>query len=440
KQLKPTEFEDIIAMVSLYRPGPMDFIPSYIARKHGQEKIKYLHPKLEPILKNTYGIAVYQEQVLQMARDLAGYTLGEADVLRKAVGKKIKELLDAQKEKFVQGCIKNKIDKKIAEKLFAFIEPFARYGFNRAHASCYAMIGFRTAYLKAHYPAEFMSALLTADQENTDRVAIEVDECRAMGIKVLPPDINESEENFVVTNPKTIRFGLNAIKNVGHNIVSAIVYERQKNNKYKTLENLLQRVTHKDLNKKSLESLIKCGALSQFGERNRLLANLETILNFARSLQKSANSNQVSLFGASDIAAPQLRLEDTKPVPKRQQLIWEKELLGLYISANPLEGFRDYLSAHTISCKDLENSALNQPIRIGGIIHRAKKYITKTGKPMMFVEIEDLTGKSEVVVFPRTLEQNPNIWQEDKILMIAGKLNERNGARSFICESARELG
>ena len=186
--------------------------------------------------------------------------------------------------------------------------------------------------------------------------------------------------------------------------------------------------------------MIKCGALDEFGERNRLLANIEILLIFAKNAQKAAASGQESLFGGLDISAPQLRLEDAKPVPKRKQLAWEKELLGLYVSENPMHGFRDYLSAHTVPCSDLENMSLNQPIRIGGIVHKAKKYITKTGKPMMFIEIEDLTGKAEVVVFPRTYEQNPNLWQEDKILMIAGKLNERNGNRSFICESARDLG
>jgi len=440
KQLKPTEFEDIIAMVALYRPGPIELIPEFIDRKHGKKSIKYLHPKLEPILKNTYGIAVYQEQVLQIARDLAGFSLGEADVLRKAVGKKIKELLDEQKDKFIQGCVKNKISASIARKLFSFIEPFARYGFNRAHASCYAMIGYQTAYLKAHWPEEFMAALLTCDQANIDRIAIEVSECKSLGIEVLAPNINASAQSFTVTQDKKIRFGLSAIKNVGHNVVDSIVEERRKSREYKSLEDFLERVICKDLNKKSLEALIKCGALDQFGERNRLLNNIETLLLYARSMQKAVDMGQSSLFGASQVSAPQLRLEDAKPISKKQELLWEKELLGLYVSEHLMENFRDYFARHTIACSDLDNSTVGQLIRIGGIIQKIKKHITKNGEPMLFVEIEDLTGKAEAVVFPRTLKQNPNIWQEDKILMISGKLNNRGGDLSLICESARELG
>ena len=440
KQLRPNEFEDIVAMVSLYRPGPIELIPEFIDKKHGKKEIQYLHPKLEPILKNTYGIAVYQEQVLQIARDLAGFTLGEADVLRKAVGKKIKKLLDEQKDKFIKGCIKNKISKSIARKLFSFIEPFARYGFNRAHATCYAMIGYQTAYLKAHWPEIFMAALLTCDKDNTDRIAIEVSECRDLGIDVLAPGVNESDQNFVAIENKKISFGLSAIKNVGNKVVDVIVSERQKNGKYKSLEDFLERVICKNLNKKSLESLVKCGALDEFGERNRLLYNIELLLLYARNIQKAANVGQASLFGSSQIKAPQLRLEDAKPISKKQQLLWEKELLGLYVSEHPIENLRKYFLRHTIACSDLNIGLVGKPIRIGGIVQKVKKYITKTGKPMMFVQMEDLTGSVDVVVFPRTLKENPNVWQEDKILMIFGKLNNRNKDLSFICESAREIG
>ncbi len=328
KLLKPSVFEDIIAMVSLYRPGPMDWIPDFISRKHGEKQIKYLHPKLEPILNKTYGVAVYQEQVMQIARDLAGFTLGEADVLRKAMGKKIFALIQKQKQKFIDGCIRQGIPGAIGEKVFEFIEPFAGYGFNRSHGACYALIGYQTAYLKAHYPAEFMASLLTSDQDNIDRIAIEVSECREMGIEVLPPHINESFEEFAVIvgddNIERIRFGLNAVKNVGHTVAHEIVEERKRNGKYKNITDFVERVRSKDLNKKSIEALAKVGALEGLGERNQLLASMENILQHAKNFQNLQNSNQSSLFGASDIELPQIKLADAPPAEKRQSLNWEK--------------------------------------------------------------------------------------------------------------------
>ncbi|OIO16166.1 DNA polymerase III subunit alpha [Candidatus Kuenenbacteria bacterium CG1_02_38_13] len=435
KQLKPSQVEDIIAMVALYRPGPMDLIPDFIAGKHGLKKIHYLHPKLKPILKNTYGIAVYQEQVLQIARDLAGFSLGEADVLRKAVGKKIKELLDQQKDKFIQGCLKNKISENIAKKLFSFIEPFARYGFNKAHATCYAIIGYQTAYLKAHYPVQFMASLLTADQNNMDRVAIDIEECKNLKINILAPDINESKQGFTVIDNNNIRFGLNAIKNVGRNIVDEIV----KKAPFKSLEDFIERVESKDLNKKSLEALIKVGALDQFGERNRLLHNLEQILIYARETQRAKTQGQSSLF-ADLKTSLQLKLEDIKPASKKQRLIWEKELLGLYVSEHPLEEYKDYFNQRAITIKDLSLSLMGQDIRIGGVINKIKKIITKAGQTMLFVDIEDLTGKIEVIVFPRILEQNTEVWQEDKLVLIKGVLNNRDNSLKMICNRVEEVG
>ncbi|MDD5489864.1 MAG: DNA polymerase III subunit alpha, partial [Candidatus Moranbacteria bacterium] len=352
RQLKPTTFEDVIAMVALYRPGPMDWIPDFISRKHGRKKITYIHPKLEPILKNTYGVAVYQEQVMQIARALAGFSLSEADMLRKAMGKKIPELIREEKVKFIDGCVENGIEQRIAEKVFAFIEPFAGYGFNRSHAACYALIGYQTAFLKAHYPTEFMAALLTSDQDNIDRIAIEIEECRTMGIEVLPPDINESfvtfaailkpdepsprttkkdsrrggEESGTVARSEKIRFGLGAIKNVGKNVANEIVEERKRNGKYKSLTDFIERIRIKDLNKKSLESLIRCGAMEEFGERNRLLANVENILNYSRDFQRQANSSQASLFGAGGVGIkmPEISLAAAEPAEKMQRLTWEK--------------------------------------------------------------------------------------------------------------------
>src|SRR5680860_1281351 len=311
RELKPTVFEDIIAMVALYRPGPMEWIPDYISGKHMKKVVSYLHPKLEKILDKTYGVAIYQEQVMQIARDLAGFSMGQADVLRKAMGKKIVSLLAEQKEKFIEGCVKNGVYKELAEKVFSFIEPFAGYGFNRSHAACYAMIGYQTAYLKAHWPVEFMAALLTADQGDSDRIAIEIEECRNMGIKIMAPDVNESFGTFTVVtagtkdnkivgvNEKvdTIRFGLKAIKNVGEHIVDALITERKENGAYEDIFDLLERVTDKDLNKKSLESLIKSGAMEGFGERGLLLANLERFLSFNKEETQNKDSRQESLFG-----------------------------------------------------------------------------------------------------------------------------------------------
>jgi len=436
RQLQPSEFEDIIAMVALYRPGPMELIPSYIARKHGKEKVTYLHEKLKPILKNTYGIAVYQEQLLQIARDLAGFSLGEADLLRKAVGKKIKKLLEEQKEKFIKGCLENNISKEVAKKLFSFIEPFAQYGFNKSHGTCYATIAYRTAYLKAHFPVEFMAALLTADQGNTDRIAIDVNECKQMGIEVLPPDINESKQSFAVVNDHKIRFGLEAIKNVGHNIVAVIV----ENAPYKSLEDFLERVQTKDLNKKSMESLIKAGALDRFGERQRLLENLEKLLIYAKEMQKAKKFGQESLFGSlTDNQKPQLSLSDVEPSPQKQYLAWEKELLGFYLSAHPLTEYEPFLNQHTICCKDLDCSLKGSQVQIGGVVQAVKKITTKNNNLMAFVSLEDKTAQIEVIVFPKILQTSADLWQEGKLVLIKGRVDDRDGTIKFIAQQVCEL-
>lgn len=443
KQLKPSVFEDIIAMVALYRPGPMEWIPDFIARKHGTKKIKYLHPKLEPILKNTYGVAVYQEQIMQIARDLAGFTMGEADVLRKAMGKKIFDLIKEQRIKFVNGCVKNGIDKKIADKVFSFIEPFAGYGFNRSHAACYALIGYQTAYLKARFPAEFMAALLTSDQDNSDRVVIEVDECEEMGIEVLPPDINESFDSFAVIigedGKERIRFGLNAIKNVGHNVAREIVEERKRGEKYKSLADLIERVQTKDLNKKSLEALFKVGALDELGERNQLLSSLENILAYSKNIQKTRNSNQTSLFGEMALESPSIPLADTEPASKKQKLQWEKELLGLYVSGHPVSDFEEYLEKMAIPLHKLENGLVGNKIRIGGIINKVQKIFLKNQKQMLFVMLEDTKGKIELLVFPNTLERTGAVWEEDRIILAEGKLSDKDGNFKLIVDDAKEI-
>lgn len=441
KQLKPTVFEDLIAMVALYRPGPMEYIPDFISGKHGTSEIKYLHPKLEPILQNTYGVAVYQEQLMQIARDLAGFSLGEADVLRKAVGKKIKELVAEQKEKFVEGCMKNGISRSVASNVFAFIEPFAGYGFNRSHAACYALIGYQTAYLKAHYPAQFMAALLTSSQAHVERVAVEVREAREIGLSVLAPHINESFENFAVIRDESgterIRFGINAIKNVGHVVTKDLVLERKKNGPFTSLENFLERVQSKDLNKKSLESLIKVGALEGFGERQLLLSNMDALLHYAKNLRTLAESHSTSLFGGLDLPKTTLALTSTPPASQKTILVWEKELLGLYVSGHPVSEFESYMKRHTYPLGNLEKEKNDTElkVKVGGVITGVRKVITKKGTPMYFVNLEDLTGHAEVLVFGKLAETNGELLREDEIITMTVKIRFADGGARLSAES-----
>lgn len=447
KLLRPSVLEDVIAMVALYRPGPMDWIPDFIAGKHGTKQVKYVHPKLEPILKNTYGVAVYQEQVMQIARDLAGFTMGEADVLRKAMGKKILSLIKEQKVKFVDGCIKNNVDRKTAEKVFSFIEPFAGYGFNRSHAACYGLIGYQTAYLKAHHPTAFMAALLTSDQDNTERVAIEIDECREIGIEVLPPDVNESFEDFAVIisdDPKAdkkemIRFGLNAIKNVGHTVAKEIVRERKENGKFTSLGDLLERVQTRDLNKKSIEALAKVGALDELVERKQVLKSIENIILFSKSIQKMNNSNQSSLFGLDQLQKPEVPLLETEPATKKEKLSWEKELIGLYISDHPVAEFQEYLSEVAVPINELSQQMVGRRIKVGGVIQKVQKIITKSKSEMLFVTIEDMKGKIELLVFPRIFEQTGGAWTEERLVIVDGKLSDKDGSFKLIADDVKEL-
>lgn len=440
KQLKPTQFEDLIAMVALYRPGPMEWISDFIAHKHNQKKIEYIHPKLEPILKKTYGICLFQEQVLQIAKEVAGFTLAEADILRKAVGKKIRKLLEAQREKFIKGAIANGVGEKKAEEIFAFIEPHAGYSFNRSHATCYALIGYQTAYLKAHYPTEFMAALMTADQNDIERIALLVDECREMKIKVLPPNINESGQDFTVVGPAEIRFGLKAIKNVGHNIVQAIVQERKNFGPFRSINDFIERVQSKDLNKKSLESLIKCGALDIFGERNQLLASLDQMLILAREIQKAKRNGQVSLFdNQSSIELSSFQLPEAIAATKKECLAWEKELLGLFVSEHPLKDYQSQLEQLALPCRKINFRKIGRRVRIGGLINKIRKINTRAGQPMLFVELEDLSGKIETIVFPEVLERTASFWQEDRVVLISGKVNNRDGKLKILCEHVKVI-
>lgn len=440
KELRPSVFEDIIAMVALYRPGPMELIPDYIAGKHGRKKVTYLHPKLEPILKETYGIAVYQEQVLQIARSIAGFTLGEADILRKAVGKKIKKLLMEQQVKFVEGALKNGVSKQVAEKLFTFIEPFAEYGFNKAHATSYAKIAYQTAYLKAHYPQEFMAALLTSEQNNLDKISVAINECERMNIKVLPPDINESFVEFgVVPETNNIRFALAAIKNVGVGVAEAITEERKNNGPYKSLEEFLNRLGNQILNKKVIEALAKAGALDKFGERNQILASMDSILKFISGGARSKPTNQIGLFSSADEPVCVLELIEIECATKKQRLSWEKELLGMYISEHPLKGMDDSLRRIANPIANINSNSQNQKVKVAGIITNLQKILTKSNEPMLFVTVEDTTARTEVLVFPKIFAKDTSVWRSDNIVLVEGRTNTKDGALKIVADSVSEI-
>lgn len=443
KELKPTQFEDLIAMVALYRPGPMEWIPDYIAGKHARKKPQYLHPKLEPILNITYGVAIYQEQVLEIARAVAGFSMGEADILRKAVGKKIVKLLGEQKEKFIEGCVKNGLSVKLGAEIFSFIEPFAGYGFNRSHAACYAMVAYQTAYLKANYPAEFMAALLTSDQQDTDRIALEIEECRKMNLLIQQPDINQSFETFTVVggdNGKTtIRFGLKAIKNVGEHIAEVLIAERKANGPYKTVSDVLERIEDKDLNKKSLESLIKSGAFDSLGERGQLLANVEAMIAFHKEAAQRRNSRQASLFGQSDLAEISgIKLVPGTPAGQRDKLTWEKELLGLYITEHPFTEYREIVRSCATPLNEIAATHVNKEVVVAGVITTIKKILTRKNDTMLFVKLED-GGNIEVIVFPKLLNENPLIWEEGKIILCQGTVSDKDGQLKLLANRAVEL-
>ncbi len=436
KELKPTEFEDIISILALYRPGPMDSIPDFIAGKHGKRQVTYLHPLLEPILKKTYGVIVTQDQVLEIARRFAGFSYAEADILRKAVGKKIKELLDEQREKFIQGAITtNNVSKKTAQQVWDFIEPFARYGFNRAHAACYAMIAFQTAYLKAHYPAEFMAAMLTSDQGNIDRAAIEVAEALSMGLTILPPDINESEHDFTVVETNDgkfgIRFGLAGVKNVGDVAVARLIEERTKNGPFKDLADLFRRIDSKSFNRKTAESLTLTGALDCLGERGYLLHNLETLLTFNRDLHRTRDAGQKNLLGG--LSEPTPRLESAPAAERDKKLQWEKELLGMYVSEHPLREFWPALKTTVLSMAELKQMKTGT-VKVAGVIGRITKIITKSQQPMLFVVVEDLVASVEVLVFPSLLKTTAEQWRDGATVVVEGKLSDKDGETKILAD------
>jgi len=441
KGVKPTQFEDLIAILALYRPGPAQLIPSYIRRKQGREKIEYLHPKLEPILRSTYGVLIYQEQLMEIAKELAGFSLSEADILRKAVGKKIKELLEEQKEKLIKGMIERGIKKEVAQKIWEWILPFARYGFNKSHATGYALIAYWTAYLKAHFPYEFMAAVLNAEGSNVDKISFLLSECKRAQIKVLPPSINESFEDFRVLklgNEKVIRFGLSAIKNVGKNLVEAIISEREKNGKFSSIEDFLQRIDHKDLNKKSLEALIKAGVFTGMEDRRVLLDNLDYLLDYLKNSKKSEKVSQPALFSL-DFSKPKFELKRKREASLEEKLAWEKEFLGVFVSGHPLDLIDSKILPRYKIADLYPLSDLSYPVEILGLVSEIKKVVTKNGSQMLFVKVEDQTGSVEVIVFPDILEKTFLLWQKNKILLIRGELTKKESEPKIICQSVEPV-
>ncbi|MCC7357085.1 DNA polymerase III subunit alpha [Candidatus Uhrbacteria bacterium] len=443
KELKPTVIEDIIAMVALYRPGPMQFIDSFIARKHGKEKIVYLHPLLENALRNTYGIPVYQEQVMQVSKDMAGFTGGEADTLRKAMGKKIAKLMAEMREKFIVGSMKNGVRQEIAQEIFKQFEEFAAYGFNKSHAACYALVAYQTAYLKAHWPECFMAALMNSDSSNLDRITIEIEECRRMGLVVLAPDINESFAGFSVvkgSKPRTIRFGLKAIKGLGEDVVEQFITERKKHGAFTDLADIISRGPGKTINRKSLESLIRSGAFDRFGDRNQMVFNVDTLLDFHKQQKNEASSGQFNLFAAqADSVKAQLQLKPAPPGNPRELLSWEKELLGLYVSAHPYREYSERLAAITTPISHLRELKKEKKIRVGGVLILSKNILTKNNEHMVFAKLEDLTGSTEAIVFPRVLADTAQVWVEDKIVIVSGRPQEKDGEMKILVETAFEV-
>ncbi|MFA6017943.1 MAG: DNA polymerase III subunit alpha [Patescibacteria group bacterium] len=433
KELKPTAFEDIIAMVSLYRPGPMQFIESFIRRKHGSEKVVYEHPLMENAFRETYGIPVYQEQVMQVAKDMAGFTGGEADTLRKAMGKKIAELMAKMKVKFIEGSVRNGVKEAVATVVFQKLEDFAAYGFNKSHAACYAMIAYRTAYLKAHYPAEFMAALMNSDSGNIDRITIEVEECQRMGLNVLAPDVNESFAGFaVVKDTNNVRWGLSAIKNVGAEIAEEIVRERKKGGAFADLADVLGRVHSNAFTKKTLEALVKSGGFDRFGDRSQLVGNLETLVLYNKHVQYEQARNQTSLFGlGTAIVEQKVELRQVDQIPSSLLMTWEKELLGLYVSSHPAKLFYDHFSPYVSKASAIPGFDDGAMVKVAGVISLVKQIFTKKkNEPMAFVRLEDPSGSVECVVFPKLFAQIRTKLNPDAMVIITGKVSERKREES----------
>jgi DNA polymerase-3 subunit alpha len=452
RDLQPTGFGDVMATIALYRPGPMNYIPEFIKRKHGEMPITYLSPELEPILEETYGVIVYQEQIIRIAGELAGFTTSEADILRHAIGKKKAKELKAQREKFIQGAVQKGMAEETAREIFQMIEYFGRYGFNKAHAAAYAVITCQTAYLKAKYPVEYMAALLTVDRDNTDRVAIEVADCRRMGIPVWPPVVSYSDLDFTIEKAPGdvgdgtqqgevvwgIRFGLGAVKNVGQGPVEAILKKRG-DQPFRDINDFCRRVDLRQVNRRALDCLVRCGALDDFGPRGQLLDAIDQMMAISQHAHYAQEIGQTSMFELGDHPDPGLSLDigDTTDLPRRKRLAWEKDLLGLYVSEHPLQQIAPRLEKDISTfCGQIDKSLQRQTVIIAGMVSQVRRIITKNDEPMAFAQLEDLHGRTEVVIFPKVYEKTRELWQPDNILLVRGKVQVRQDETKVICESA----
>lgn len=450
-KMEPDSIEDIIVMISLYRPGPMDQIPRYIKNKNNKEHIEYTHPALEEILRPTYGCMVYQEQVMQIFRKLAGYSLGRADIVRRAMGKKKIDVMNKEREVFVEGASKNGIDSVSANKIFDEMAEFAKYAFNKSHAAAYAVVAYQTAYLKYHYPHEFMAAFMNSFIGNQNKIPVYINECRELGIEVLRPDINESYAKFAVINNK-IRFALNSIKNVGQNAIEEIIRERKLNGKYTSFLDFCERISFECVNKKCIESLIKAGCFDEVEkEYNRydLLDNFESIVDGVNHTRKSNYVNQMDFFGQIEDASTSIKIEKSGRIPSKRELLeMEREMLGLYISGHPLDEYKAYIlknstvSSMDISGEENEEDEMEESVdydgknvSICGIFNRGKILITKSGKNMMFAELEDLYGSVELVLFPNVYERYENILNNDMVIKVSGKVSIKEDEKTKILVS-----
>jgi DNA polymerase III subunit alpha len=447
KELKPTEVRDLAAMVALFRPGPMANIPSYIRRKHGLEPVTYLHDSLEPALKDTYGIFVYQEDIMTAAIAMADYTGPEADNLCYAIRKKKEDVLRQHEAKFKAGAKKKGIPPGIVDQVFAAFEPFARYGFNKAHATCYGLIAYQTAYLKANYPIEFMTAVLNGFSGRAEKVAAVIAECKRLGIEVRPPDVQKSHAPFTVETdasavPEAIRFGMAAIKNVGEGAIEAIAAVRdggEEPGPFRSLDDFCRRVDLHVLNRRVVESLIKANAMASLGTAGALLAALDSALENGQRHQRDVAAGQSTLFDLFALpaeAAGSAFLDGGDEIPKRERLRWEKELIGLYLSEHPLGDIatemHEYVTADVADLAEEEDQA---KVTIGGIVASSRRILTKAGSTMLVPTIEDLTGSVEVVVFPKVFEQTAQSWADDAVVLVSGRIDRRDETPQILCEA-----
>ncbi len=439
KELKPNGFADIIPLVALYRPGPLGsgMVTDFINGRHGRKEVKYLHPLLEPILKETFGVILYQEQVMQIVQVLAGFTLGQADLLRRAMGKKKHSILAAQRENFLNGARSNGIDEALAIEIFDLMAHFADYGFNKSHSAAYAMVAYQTAYLKAHYPNEFMAAMLSSVMGTSDKVGYYIEYCRHQGIQVLPPDINASKASFSVDR-EAIRFGMAAVKNVGENAIESIIKAREKEDKFTSLVDFCTRVDMRVVNKRVIESLIKCGAFdSQGAKRSQLLAVLDKAVEAAGSRQRDAASGQIGLFGEEEMSEVEdVALPNIEEMPKEQILALEKEITGFYITGHPLDKYRERMQQFmTIESLTETEKMDGKIVKIAGLIVNSKRISTKKGETMCFIEVEDFTNKIEVVVFPKVFYQSINVLIPDTPVIVSGRLNVNEESAKILADS-----